>query len=68
MPLYNFEVKQTISFFIQRDCEDDNDAIEKAKDLESEGYVDPNEKMPDTDFESDFDLEVVRHGKNEGEE
>lgn len=70
MPLYNFEVKETVSFFIQRRCTDDDEAQEMKEKLEREGFVDPSEKMRNTDVESDFDLEVVggpalNHGTGE---
>ena len=68
MPVYNFLVKETVSFFIQRECSDDEGAQWMAEELESEGYVDINERMRSTEIEPEYDLEVVTFGKDESNE
>lgn len=59
MPLYNFEVAQTVKFFIQRDCENDEAAEAMKEKLEEDGQVDLSEQMRGTDMEYEYDLEVT---------
>ncbi len=59
MPLYNFEVEQSVKFFIQRECDDDAAAEELKQQLEDEGQVDMSEQMRNTDIEYGYDLEVT---------
>lgn len=60
MALHNIEVQQTVRFFIQRDCEDTDEARQELKEqLEREGAVDISQQMRGTDMEYEYDLEVT---------
>lgn len=60
MALHNIEIVQSVRYFIQRDCEDTDEAREALKEqLESDGYVELKDQMRGTDLEYEYDLEVV---------
>jgi hypothetical protein len=63
MSKYNFQVKATITCFVQRECNSDEEAEEIKEMLENDRWA-LNEIMHGTDTELD-DTEVLVYGENE---
>lgn len=64
MGKYNFQVKATVTGYIQRSCDSDEEAEKIKEDLESYGFS-IDEFMPGVEVDVD-DAQVVVYGENEG--